>query len=286
MTLFKSEIRWQVEEYLNLAPLSLRVLAANWRPTTLLEETVHFGNHPWQYCVLCRPAQVATSAYPLVFFLHGGGWRLGHPLDFRFVGRFFAWLGYPTVLGGYRLAPRYRFPAQLEDAQSGLQAGLAAARGRGWPAQRVILAGQSAGAQLVSLLAYGQPKLALDGQPAGLLLISGPLDFNLCRSREIQRYLRDYLDEPSAWDTANPIAHVRGDETIPVLCIHGEQDPTVALQNSLVFADKFNRQQPSPAQVYVVRGGHHSDIARLFLDNLAATKVIVNWLKERAESTG
>ncbi|MBN1312354.1 MAG: alpha/beta hydrolase [Anaerolineae bacterium] len=271
--------RWQIEEKLSLFPLALKVLAAVFRRTDIVEEKLSFGKHRQQYALLFHPATSAPKRDMLIYFLHGGGWRSGDPWSFHFIGQFFARLGYPTVLGGYRLVPAFRFPTQLEDAYAGLKAGLQAAAEQGLPADRVLLAGQSAGAQLAALMAYNRNELAQrqlsQATMAGLLLISGPLALSLCRDLEL---LQDYLATPQSWQLADPIRFVQGDENIPVLCIHGGRDPLIDVQNAFSFTEKVNAGRENLARVHIVKDGHHSDLTTLFLDRTAAAKTMLSWL--------
>ncbi len=146
-------LTWQIAEYFSFIPLLFRMLPANRKQVETVEK-IPFGPHPLQYILFYQPKSPAPKAAPLVFFLNGGGWRYGTPQIFSFIGHFFARLGFPTALGGYRLVPAHRFPAQLEDAYAGLQTAIKAASERGIDAKRVLLGGQSAGAQLVSLISY------------------------------------------------------------------------------------------------------------------------------------
>jgi acetyl esterase/lipase len=211
---------------------------------------------------------------------------MGDPSSFRFIGRFFAERGFPTVLAGYRLAPKFRFPAQMEDVYAGLQAGIQAAREHGLPAKKILLGGQSAGAHLVSLLAYNRGELARHGLDsslfAGMLLISGPLNFSVCTNRTITQLINDFVGDPANKDKADPMCYVQGDQVFPVLCVHGACDPLVEVQNSISFADQLNRAGTQRAQVHIVKGGHHSDLVALFLRGSPATQVLTDWLMDKA----
>jgi acetyl esterase/lipase len=87
----------------------------------------------------------------------------------------------------YRLAPEHPYPAQLEDALAAL-AGLEA---MGVPRTRIVVAGESAGANLVLALALalrdrGEP------QPAGLVLISPWLDLTSSADSHTRNVAYDY----------------------------------------------------------------------------------------------
>ena len=53
--------------------------------------------------------------FPILFFVHGGAWRLGDRSNYRKLGEHFSRQGIGVVIPSYRLAPIYRHPAQVED---------------------------------------------------------------------------------------------------------------------------------------------------------------------------
>jgi len=273
---------WQLEEYMRVSGMLLKILLANERRSRIIEEKLRFGRSAHQYILFFFPRKPSTRMRPLIFFLHGGGWVHGQPRMFRFIGRFFARAGYPVVLGGYRLAPRHKFPKQLDDAYAGLVAGLRLAAQRGQHVDKVVLAGQSAGAQLAALMLLDRVSLRKNQlsqeQFCGLLLISGLLDFWYCQSRKDRRMLRNYLGKPNQWPNADPVRYIQGDETVPVLCLHGEQDPLVKKANSVSYVHKMNEKGPKVAQLFLVEGSHHSDLTAMFLDRLPVAERMLEWL--------
>ncbi len=280
-------LTWQIAEYSSLPYVLFKVLAANSRQAALREDKIAFGAHPQQHSWLCLPDQATATKNSLVFFAHGGGWRMGNPGQFRFIGHFFALLGFPTVLAGYRLAPGFQFPAQMQDIYAGFEAGLQAVRERGVQVERVIVGGQSAGAQLTAVLAYDRAGLSSHHLNqeflAGFFAISGPLDFSACNNSTAQRMIWDYVGNRPNWEKADPIRHIRGGETLPVLCIHGDQDPLLAIQNARSFVSRLKQSETCQAELHIVRGGHHSDLITLFTDNTLAAQVLAKWLTARGD---
>ncbi|MBI3738128.1 MAG: alpha/beta hydrolase, partial [Chloroflexi bacterium] len=186
---------------------------------------------------------------------------------------------YPVILGGYRLAPHYKFHAQLEDTYAGLNAGLRLAAQRGLKADHIVLAGQSAGAQLASLLLLDRENLHKHGFSesmfGGLLLISGLLNFAYCQNWKDRNMLRNYVGRRENWPQADPIRYVRGDETVPVLCIHGERDLLVDPANSTSFINRLNHI----GEIYLAPKSYHTDLTSMFLDHLPSTEVMLRWLE-------
>ncbi len=269
---------WRFEETLRVSRIMLMIVAANERRGRTVEKKIKFGSHPQQFLVLHYPAKAAPQKKSVLFFLHGGGWGHGNPGMFRFIGRFFAEAGYPVILGGYRLAPRHKFPDQLEDAYAGLKAGLQLAAACGLRTDSVILAGQSAGAQLASLMLFDRQNLHGHGFTqasfSGLLLVSGVLNFEHCRTLKDRIMLQNYLGRPANWSRADPIRFVQGDETIPVLCIHGERDLLIDNINSTSFISRLN----GTGEIYLVLDAYHTDLTRMFLENIPATEIMLQWL--------
>jgi epsilon-lactone hydrolase len=126
-----------------------------------------------------------TTSRGAIYFVHGSGFALCSPRTHR---RLTSWLSRLTCLPvftvDYRLAPRHRFPAAAEDVRAGWD----------WitsqvPADRVVIAGDSAGGHLsVDLLL--QPDVAADG-PAALVLFSPLIDLTLELARAREDLRRD-----------------------------------------------------------------------------------------------
>lgn len=140
---------------------------------------------------------------PVVFFVHGGTWVAGDKNFFgmyRGVGRFLARNGVIGVLINYRLSPLVRHPEHIKDvaaAYAWCQRNIAR---YGGDRNNIILAGHSAGAHLVSLLATDtsylrDPKLELDERArkaikgvvavSGVFRIPGPAEFNHIARRTV-----------------------------------------------------------------------------------------------------
>lgn len=90
---------------------------------------------------------------PVVFYVHGGVFAWCSKETHFFVAHSYAQAGYLVFNVNYRLAPRHKYPAALEDVAEALRwVHDNAARFGGDPNQ-IIMAGESAGANLVSSLA-------------------------------------------------------------------------------------------------------------------------------------
>lgn len=104
----------------------------------------------------------------VILYLHGGGYTCG---DLEYAKGFGATLavqcGVRVFCAGYRLAPEHRYPAALEDALTAYQYLL----GKGYPAERITLCGESAGGGLCYALCLKLKELELP-MPGGIIGIS------------------------------------------------------------------------------------------------------------------
>lgn len=91
-----------------------------------------------------------TGPLPVVLYVHGGGFRILSKDSHWVMGLVFARAGYVVFNISYRLAPRDPFPAGLQDVASAYTWVLDHAHEYGGDPSRLVIAGESAGANLVT----------------------------------------------------------------------------------------------------------------------------------------
>ena len=104
---------------------------------------------------------------PVVLYFHGGSWRTG-----SHHGGHTAWLvgqGYAFASVGYRLTGVAGFPAQIHDCKSAIRWLRAHAKEYGYSAEKIGVAGISAGGHLVGLLGTSGDVKELEGDVGGNL---------------------------------------------------------------------------------------------------------------------
>jgi acetyl esterase len=116
-----------------------------------------------------------TPPFPVVLYLHGGGWAFGSARSVRKVGMTFAAHGRLAVLLNYRLAPEHPFPAALDDVATAIQWLGKHASAYGGETDKVAIGGDSSGANLALAAAIRGPD-DLRRRMSALLLLYGVYD--------------------------------------------------------------------------------------------------------------
>lgn len=174
------------------------------------------------------------GARPAVIDIYGGAWQRGTPKDNRKLDSYLAARGYAVFAIDYRHAPAARFPAQLDDVRAALAyIRENAARYRTDP-QRLVLCGESAGAQLALLAAYEPgpaPATAVISFYGPTDLASGYSDVPFPDPLDVRAVLRTYLggtpsEVPERYRAASPVMYVRA-SLPPTLLIQGRRDHIV-----------------------------------------------------------
>ncbi|NEQ73825.1 MAG: alpha/beta hydrolase [Okeania sp. SIO2C9] len=94
--------------------------------------------------------------FPTVVIVYGGAWRQGSPDNYERFSCYIAAQGYSVIAIDYRHAPKYKFPAQIEDVRAALQYIQAHADNLKVDIERIAIMGRSAGGHLATLAAYEQ----------------------------------------------------------------------------------------------------------------------------------
>ncbi len=168
---------------------------------------------------LHRPRPAATA--PAVLLIHHKGLKAQDDLrwQMRGIARKLAARGYFVMNVTYRNAPRWKYPAPMEDLRAALDWMERNAAAQDIDPTRIATFGYSAGGHLALLAGLGDARvkaIVAGAAPADLMLFEGGLLIgqSLGGSRE---------DRPEKYRAISPIYQVRRDSP-PVFLYHGSRD--------------------------------------------------------------
>lgn len=221
--------------------------------------------------VVLRPLVVHRPRHSFVFFVHPTGWPQSTPGFFRFVGHWFAERGFTVFLPGYRTPPQHPWPAPIEDLRQAMGVCLEMRPHLGLEEARVLVGGMGLGAQLAALLLYREHQdVGLELKDvAGFFSLGGSLAPSRCAQGPARRMLAELAAEPELLD---PLPHVH--DQVPVLAIHGERDGMVDPACSEALVER------SRGRLHTVPAAGQRDMARVFLQARAETRVLEHWLDD------
>lgn len=116
-----------------------------------VERDLRYGPAAEHVVDVYRPER-HPGPWPVVFYVHGGAFQILSKDTHWLMGLAFARHGYLVVNISYRLAPRHRYPAAIEDTARAWQWMLAELPRLGGDPGRIAVAGESAGGNLVTSL--------------------------------------------------------------------------------------------------------------------------------------
>jgi acetyl esterase/lipase len=234
-------------------------LALNFGCTKSLDvfADVSYGSDKEQRLDIFRPRGIGNDSLPVLVFFHGGGWISANKKIYEGVAATFSRSGFLTFNVNYRLAPKHRFSAPLRDAARAIDWIDHNAVRYGGDRSAIVLAGDSAGAQIASWYAsalHNRNLLHLiETEPGtksvsvkGLLLFYGVFDFDAvlqARFPFIKTYARSFLgSDPQTYEKhsrlASPIKQISRDLP-PVWLCAGEKDGLFS--QSKAYADALKK---------------------------------------------
>jgi acetyl esterase/lipase len=262
----------------------LRVPYYNYKAQTakkndMLIEKHSFGNHRRQYFMLFLPKDGPVSKNQVIVFIHGGGWTFGNPMMFRCNAQLFVDQGYAVVMPTYRRLPFFNSLEMQKDAEVGLKKVTQILQAKGLGDKKLILGGLSSGGHLAGLLAYNQKGLKDIGisrdQLAGILLLAAPLDLTMMKNTPVLWRLAGNRNS-NLFKISNPVNHLKENESVPVLIVHGTNDGLVNYKSALSFVEKHG---PHQLTFHTIKNGTHMDSGYWIFFKNETRSVIFKWLE-------
>lgn len=201
------------------------------------------------------PARKGRGVRPAIIRMHGGGWVYGSRSDMPAWNRWLNKQGYHVFDVEYRLPPPVRWKDEVGDVKCALGWVVANAAEYGVDTSRLVLMGNSAGANLALLAAYSMDDTVLTsscGTPdvavRAVINIYGPTEMNAMYHMAKGEFLfhtalHHYIGGPpeafpERYFMLSPVNHVRPGVP-PTLTIHGETDRIVSVRHAYMLDEKL-----------------------------------------------
>ncbi len=211
----------------------------------------------------------------LIVWVHGGAWRGGSREGVDLKG--LVALGWAVASVDYRLSTTARFPAQIHDIKAAIRHLRAHAGDYGYPANRFVIAGSSAGGHLAALVGVTNGHAGLEGtvgENAGvssdvqaIVDLYGASDLTTILAQSTSHGLSVRVPAldlllggqpdavPEVAKLASPVFHLDAHDP-PLFLMHGDQDNQMPIEQSRELVAAY-RKLGLPVQFEVQPGSGH-----------------------------
>ena len=214
----------------------------------------------------------ASRPVPVILFVHGGGWAIGtrriiEPAFVRQIKR-----GYALVSVTYSLSKQASWPAQIHEVKAAIRWVRANAERFGFDPERIIAAGGSAGAHLVTVAALSGPgvlegmlgETGASSHVRAVVAFYPPTDLTDIHAkgrlgrRSVAAFLGGHPEQkPDALRDATPAHHAHADAP-PIYIAHGTIDHVVPYAHAPALADAI-QTAGGRVQLATLPGIAHAD---------------------------
>ena len=160
---------------------------------------------------------------PVIFFVHGGSWTFGNKGTFIGPAKSYCEAGFVVVAINYRLSPKSKHPAHIEDVAKAFAWTVDHIGEYGGDPKKIVAMGHSAGGHLVALLGTDESYLKSEKKSfkdiRGVVGVSGVYRID----SRVKQFHSIFGDDESGCKAASPLEHV-GDKHPAKLLVYADKD--------------------------------------------------------------
>jgi alpha-L-fucosidase 2 len=240
----------------------LAMIASSTAYCTEVQSDIEYGKAGDESLLLDACVPDGAGPFPIAIIVHGGGWSGGDKArDMSLLFKPLTDAKFTWFSINYRLAPKYRFPACIEDVEQAIRwVKKHAAEYKGDP-QRIALIGESAGGHLVCLAAA---RAKDDTRVAAVVGFAAPTDLeaDAVRRGNVSTSFKNVFNRENLDETtrdmlrdASPIKYLKAD-MLPFLLIHGTDDKSVLYSQSVIFQKQLKELGVQCEIITIEKGAH------------------------------
>jgi acetyl esterase/lipase len=204
-----------------------------------------------------RPPAGVTAKKMAVIHIHGGGFTQGSKAGVAGSSRAFSGIGYVSIASQDRLSGQAKWPAQIEDVKAAIRWTRANASRLGIDADKIAVAGYSAGGLMALVAAGTGDKKELEGNggnPGVSSKVAACVSFYAAVSANASLFPegtdRATIDAAGAANTISPAF-------APTIFLHGLSDTTIRPESTLEFFQKV-RAAGVKVDLHFFQGAPHA----------------------------
>lgn len=213
-----------------------------------------------------RPEGVSTGTTAAVLVVHGGSWMMGKREDMAPLCKAIAARGMLAATVSYRLAPKIKWPAMLDDCQTAVRYLRANASKYNIDPDKIGATGASAGGQISLLLGMIETRNThpteyptTSSRVAAVFDLFGPVDMSI-DFKKVEFIFQLVLGKKRA-DAADEIKNASpvnfiDQNTAPTFILQGKDDPLVPYTQSQLLESKLKAKH-IPCELDLVEGMVH-----------------------------
>ncbi|MGA2062273.1 MAG: alpha/beta hydrolase [Thermoguttaceae bacterium] len=227
-----------------------------------VQSDIEYGKAGDESLLLDACVPDGAGPFPIAIIVHGGGWSGGDKTrDISLLFKPLTDANFTWFSINYRLAPKHRYPACIEDVEQAIRwVKKHAAQYKGDP-QQIALIGESAGGHLVCLAAA---RAKDDTRVAAVVGFAAPTDLeaDALRRGNVSASFKNVFNRENLDETtrdmlrdASPITYLKADMP-PFLLIHGTDDKSVLYSQSVIFQKRL-KELGVPCEIITIEKGAH-----------------------------
>jgi acetyl esterase/lipase len=207
---------------------------------------------------------------PVVLYVHGGAWKAGDKTGGVEISAvpIIASRGYLVAAINYRLAPQFKWPAQIQDVKCAVRFLRAHAATYNLDPDHIAALGASAGGHLVAMVGLAGPEAGFDtgeyldrsSRLSAVVDLFGPAnlrakDFSSKQADVAREVFGARTDQDPVLVQASPVTYITKTAP-PFLILQGEKDSLVPPSQSQELYDRL-KAAGVPATLVMVKNAEH-----------------------------
>lgn len=218
------------------------------------------------------------TRFPVLLFVHSGGYQKGDREEAKAFGSTFASQGIGVAAISYRLFPQVKHPEHIRDVARAFRWVKENIKSYGGNDEQVFVSGHSAGAHLVSLLATD--KRFLQGESKSVQDIKGVVAIS--GGYRILPIRRDVFGDDNAMKDASPFSHISHGHP-PFLIIYGGDENKERHELSKEFQNALLNAKGN-AECIAIQGRDHQGLFTKISPNDPTVEAVLAFIKKQTAS--